>query len=164
MKRVVKLIGVMSVAVSCAMAGNGYFTLFGGSASGDIPSQARYGVGFEGWSSGLKGEAKTFVWGTGLGMAYGKKGDLEYFDMYADVRLGTKVSKNALVYGIVGVTGGSLASNDAVYGFEGGVGARYFLRDYRFEIGVDYKYSWNKDDAGLDPTMHKIMGVVGFHF
>lgn len=164
MKRVAKIIGVASIVASCAMAGNGYFTLFGGSASGDIPSQARYGVGFEGWSSGLRGDAKTFVWGTGLGMAYGKKDDLKYFDMYADVRLGAKVSQNALVYGILGVSGGSLQDNDAIYGFEGGAGVRYFLSDYRFEIGVDYKYSWNKDDVGLDPKIHKIMGVVGFRF
>ena len=164
MKGITKIIGVASVVVSCVMAGNGYFTMLGGSVSGDLPSQARYGVAFETWSDALKEEANGFIWGTTLGMAYGKKEDVKYFDMYADARLGAKVSQNALVFAIVGVSGGSLQDSDGIYGFEGGVGIRYFMSDYRFEVGLDYKYSWNKDDAGLDPKMHKVMGVIGFRF
>ena len=164
MKGITRIVSVASVVVGCAMAGNGYFTLLGGSASGDLPSQARYGMAFETWSDALKAEAKSFVWGTSLGMAYGKKDELKYFDMYADVRLGSKVSQNALVFAIVGVSGGSLQDSDEIYGFEGGAGVRYFMNDYRFEVGLDYKYSWNKDDAGLDPKIHKVMGVIGFRF
>jgi len=164
MKKIVCSIAVAGLMVSGVMAKDSYFTLGGGALSGDLPSQTRYSVALETFLGYLSPkESNDWIFGMDFGLAYGSKDGADYFDTFADIRPGYKIGDNMIVYGIGGLSAGSW-DNDGMYGGELGAGFRFYFDDYRYTVGVDYKYGWFKDDSGLDPTMSKVMGVIGIRF
>ncbi len=164
MRQVISGLVLTGLIVSGVVAKERYTTLAAGSFFGDLPSQTHYSIATEGFIGDLSPRvSEGVIVGMSLGFAYGRKDNMDHFDSFVDIRPGYKIGRNMTIYGIAGLSVGSL-KNEAMYGGEVGTGFRIYFDDFKYTMGVDYKYGWYKDEAGLDPKMSKLMGVIGVRF
>ncbi len=140
-------------------AGERYFTVKGGTLSGDFDSEFRGSIGIE-LRNGMPSEGE-FAYDLGFDLAY--SGDSEYFSMGAYFQPGYMVDRRTFVGATVGVQGGSLGNDVGVWGGTLGAVFKYDVTD-EWRIGLEYRHEFDKAEGDIDIDADIFYVGLGYAF